>query len=304
MNEIIISSLSEELMDDTVKFISSCQIIDESFVGWLGYSPEEIKAQLGAETQPFKERCLIAVDRGVVCGFIGIYLVEEQSIARLLGPYVSLENSWTDIALDLLNALKEKIPAHINKAKVAFYGANVYCKGLYSTNHFTLYNAEKTLTLKSEDFTGFPKVFNEKINIRPYQSSDFDQFIHLHPTAAYFTGAQVVKRLNQYNRLIVAELDHRIIGYVYFEMLLSDKFAEICFLNVSPESRNSGIGSLFISEAVNEAFKHNWIDHIEISVRVNNEGAERLYLRSGFKEKNVVIALQRDLHLYPLGDFA
>ncbi|HBP64975.1 MAG TPA: GNAT family N-acetyltransferase [Desulfosporosinus sp.] len=303
MNEIIISSLSEELMDETVKFISSFQSVDENFVAWLGYSPEEIRSQLGAETQPFKERCLIAVDRGVVCGFLGIHLSEEHSIARLLGPYVSLQKNWSDIALDLLKALKAKIPAHFSLVKVAFYAANVNCKQLYATNHFALYNAEKTLMLNSKGFTNSQKVINKQINFRSYQPTDYDKFIQIHPTAAYFTGAEVISRLNQYHRLVVAELDNCIIGYVYFEMLLSDGFAEICFLNVSPEFRNRSIGSLLMSEAVNEAFKLNWINHIEISVRVNNEGAERLYLRTGFKEKNVVIALQRDLNLFPWGDF-
>jgi len=85
MNEIIISSLREELMDETTKFISSCQSVDESFVAWLGYSPEEIKSQLVATgTQSIKDRCLIAVDGGVVCGFLGIYRSEEQLTARLL----------------------------------------------------------------------------------------------------------------------------------------------------------------------------------------------------------------------------
>jgi len=303
MNEVIICSLSEALMDETVKFISSFQSVDESFVAWLGYSPEEIRAQLSAEDQPFKERCLIAVDRGVVCGFLGIYLVEEQAIARLLGPFISHQNNWLNIALDLLKALQAKIPAYVNKAKVAFYGANEKCKQLYAPNHFTLYNAEKTLIMRREGFTCSNKVKNKEINIRSYQPTDFDKFIQLHPKEAYFTGAEVISRLNQYHRLVVAELDHNIIGYVYFEMLLSDGFTEICFLNVSPEFRNRAIGSLLISEAINEAFKIDGINHIEISVRVNNEGAERLYLRTGFTEKNVVIALQRDLTLYPWGDF-
>ena len=131
MNEIIISNLSEELMEETVKFISSCQSVDESFVGWLGYSPEEIKSQLMDLTTSFKERCLIAVDRGVVCGFLGVYVSEEQSSLRLLGPYVSKQKSWSEIAANLLSALKKKIPAHIKMAKVAFYEANVNCKRVY-----------------------------------------------------------------------------------------------------------------------------------------------------------------------------
>lgn len=303
MNEIIISNLSEESMEDTAKFISSCQTVDESFIAWLGYSPEEIKSQLMDITPSFKERCFIAIDRGVVCGFLGIYVSEEQSTLRLLGPYVSTQKGWTEIAVNLLSALKKRIPAHLNLAKVAFYDANVNCKRVYEANCFTLYNAEKTLIMDNKSLISPLKVVNQKISVRYYQSSDFNDFISLHPTTAYFTGSEVVTRLNQYNQLIVAELDNRVIGYVYFEMLVSDGYAEICFLNVSPKFRSEGIGSELISRVITEAFKCDWVSHIQISVRVNNEEAERLYTRIGFKEKNVIIALQRDLKVCPWGDF-
>jgi len=291
-------------MDETVKFISSCQSVDESFVAWLGYSPEEIKSQLVATgRQSIQDRCLIAVDGGVVCGFLGIYRSEEQLTARLLGPYISITKRWTEIAVDMLSALKEKVPVHFKLAKVAFSDANVNCKRVYATNNFTLYNAEKTLKLECKDFTSLQPVIHQEINIRDYHPNDMNKFLQIHPTTAYFTGAEVVGQLDQYNRLIVAELDNIIIGYGYFEFFLSDGYAEICFLNVCPEYRNKGIGSLLINQAVNEAFKHHWVNHIEISVRVNNKDAERLYARAGFKEKNVIIALQRDLNVNPWANF-
>ncbi|HHY28349.1 MAG TPA: GNAT family N-acetyltransferase [Desulfitobacterium dehalogenans] len=303
MSEVIIRNLSEELMEETVKFISSCQTVDESFIAWLGYSPEEIRSQLMSITPSFIESCLIAIDRGVICGFLGIYVSEEQSTLRLLGPYVSTKKSWTEIALNLLSVFKAKIPKNINLAKVAFYDANVNCKRMYEANYFNVYNAEKTLIMDKKSLISGLEVSNQKINIRYYKSSDFDDFINLHPRTAYFTGPEVISRLNQYNQLIVAEAENHVIGYVYFEMLRSDGYAEICFLNVSSKFRSRGIGSQLINRVIIEAFKCDWVNHIQISVRVNNKEAERLYTRIGFEEKNVIIALQRDLKVYPWGDF-
>lgn len=303
MSEIIIRNLSEESMEETVKFISSCQTVDESFIAWLGYSPEEIKSQLMDLTPSFTESCLIAIDGGVICGFLGIYISEEQSTLRLLGPYVSKQKSWTEIALNLLAASKTKIPININLAKVAFYEANVNCKRVYEANHFNVYNAEKTLIRNKKSLSNVSEVSNQKINIRYYTSSDFNDFIKLHPGTAYFTGPEVISKLNHDNRLIVAETDNHVIGYVYFEMLRGDGYAEICFLNVSPEFRSRGIGSQLINQVILEAFKNDWVNHIQISVRVNNKEAERLYTRMGFNEENVIIALQRDLEVYPWDDF-
>lgn len=63
------------------------------------------------------------------------------------------------------------------------------------------------------------EVNNLELNVRYYKSSDFDDFMKIHPETAYFTGPEVISQLSQHNQLIVAEADNRVIGYVYFEML-------------------------------------------------------------------------------------
>ena len=303
MNQIIIRNLSEELMDETVNFISLLQNTDDGFVAWLGYSPEEIRSQLTSLAPAFKEGCFVALDEEEVCGFLGIYVSEEQSTLRLLGPYISRQKDWVDIAIKLLSALKEKIPSYVKTAKVAFYNANINCKEIYEANNFHLYNAEKTLILNNRNLVSLLDSNNQNINIRYYKSSDYNDLICIHPANAYFTGDEVISRLNSYNQLIVAELDNKVIGYIYFEMFQSDGFAEICFVNVSSELRGMGIGSLLINRAISEAFKYDWVKHIQISVRVNNESAERLYMRIGFKEKNLIVALQRDMGENPWEEF-
>lgn len=307
MKEMIISSLNDELLDETAKFISSVQNNDESFVAWLGFTPEEIKSQLLTLTLPFRESCVVALKEGVVCGFLGIYISEQQQILRVLGPFISENPEWHEIACVMLNALNERIPKHLHMAKVAFYGKNTHCEKLFESNHFFRYNAEKTLVFNrngANKLGKLDKYGSSEISTRGYDAKDYDRFLQLHPEGAYFTAPEVIRRLNTHNHLIMAEMDGLMVGYVYFEMLPADKYTEICFLNVSPDFRSKGIGSVLLHEAINEAVRQDWVNNIQISVRVENKGAENLYKRIGFTEKNTVLALQRNLDDYPWGDFA
>lgn len=298
MEALRIQSLSEETLEETALFIAQCQRREEAFVAWLGYSPDEIKQQLLNLTPNLSEAGVIALEQGAVCGFLGIYRSEEQKTLRLLGPYVASETSWKAIAVQLLSALNDKRPPQMTLAKVAFYEANQNCKALYEENCFEIYNAERTLVmdrLRVENPPILDAMTQESVHLRPYQPEDVKDFERIHPSGAYFTASEVVQQLDDHHQIIVAEQDQRVIGYVYYELLTSDGYAELCFLNVLPEFRGKGIGASLISRTITEAFKYSWIKEIQISVRVNNEGAERLYKRLGFIEKNVVIALQKSL---------
>ncbi len=300
MDELSITSLSEELLEETSAFISRCQNLEESFVAWLGFSEEEIKSELLSLPLPYKQSCLVAIQSGVVSGFLGAYVSEEQSNFRFLGPFIASNLNWDQTAYSLFDTLSRRIPAHLRTAKVAFYGENAHCKNFYEANYFELYNAEKTLIFSRDSVGDLANFENAQIKLRNYNSSDYDRFLQIHPLGAYFTAPEVISRLNEHHQLIVAEIEESPVGYVYYEMLLADQFAEICFLNVDAPFRNNGIGSLLLSKAIKEAFQKDWVDNIQISVRVDNNEADKLYSRIGFIEKNVILALQRNLEQYPL----
>ncbi len=299
MNTLFIKQLDEQLLTDAANFISVQQKNDSQFVAWLGYSTDEIKQQLLDLKPSYNENCLVAISNDTICGFLGAYRSEEQSVIRLLGPYVDCENSFLAISKQLVGQMMASIGKPYKIVKTAFYEANINCSLLFEANGFELYNAEKTLILEKLDILDLVIPFNDQVKFSPYEQSDFNSFVSLHPTNAYYSANEVVERLNFDNQLVLAKINDVAIGYVYFELLKSDQIAEICFLNVNSGYRNSGIGSMLIGKAVNEAFKNEWINAIQISVRVENKKAENLYTRVGFKEKNTIFAYQRDLENDP-----
>ena len=90
----------------------------------------------------------------------------------------------------------------------------------------------------------------------------------------------------------MAVMDDRVVGYVYYEDFKADGFTDICFLNVLQSAQNKKIGTKLIEKAIEDSFKKSEIKKIEISVRVNNTAAFRLYQRLGFKETITYLAYE------------
>lgn len=53
---------------------------------------------------------------------------------------------------------------------------------------------------------------------------------------------------------------------------------------VNPDYQGKGIGQDIIKSTLDEAFKINEIEQVEIDVIANNENAEKLYKKIGFEE--------------------
>lgn len=299
MYAINIKQLDEELIADVSNFISSQQHDDAQFVAWLGFSPDEINQQLLKLKPSYTERCWVATLQGEICGFVGAYTSEEQSVIRILGPYVASSENFLSIAKQLIAHMMDSLPSTFKLMKIAFYEANTNCNLLFEANGFELYNAEKTLILEKCNIERLRLPSNDTVQLSYYKQEDYESFVNLHPTNAYYSANEVIERLNAENQLILAKVNNQAIGYVYYELLKSDQFAEICFLNVNAGYRSKGIGSILVGKAVHESFKNDWIQSTQISVRVENKKAESLYTRIGFTEKNTIFAYQRDLENQP-----
>ncbi len=90
----------------------------------------------------------------------------------------------------------------------------------------------------------------------------------------------------------MAVLYGRVVGYVYYEDFKADGFTDLCFLYVWQSAQNKKIRTKLIEKAIEDSFKKSEIKKIEISVRVNNTAAFRLYQRLGFKETITYLACE------------
>jgi ribosomal protein S18 acetylase RimI-like enzyme len=271
-------------------------------VGNFGYSTTEIENQLkeymNKQPQSFFQ---VAQDHsGEIRGFFGVIFSDPNTL-RMFGPYATdTENEWEEIAETFFKKILKKYqPRKDIKLRVAFTLKNKLLKRFYKAHGFIQYNAERTLVFKRHEWQRKKSEINalkrESVEIRPYRDTDFPGFLNLHPQGAYFNAPYIVQNLNDLHSLVMAVLDDRIVGYVYYEDFKADGFTDISFLNVSQSAQNKRIGTKLIEKAIEDSFKKSEIKKIEISVRVDNTAAFRLYQRLGFKETITYLAYELKL---------
>jgi len=281
------------------KFISPFQSDDRSLVGNFGYSTTEIENQLKEymNKQPQSFFQVAQDDSGEIRGFFGVIFSDPNTV-RMFGPYATdIENEWEEIAETFFKKILEKYKLWKDiKLRVAFTPKNKLLKRFYKTYGFEQYNAERTMVLEWHEWQRKRSEINDlnngSVEIRPYRDTDFLDFLNLHPKGAYFNAHYIVQNLNDLHSLIMAVLDDRVVGYVYYEDFKVDGFTDICFLNVLQSAQNKKIGTKLSKKAIEDSFKKSEIKKIEISVRVDNTAAFRLYQRLGFKETITYLAYE------------
>ncbi len=289
-------------IQDIAKFISPFQSDNRSLVGNFGYSATEIENQLkeymNKQPQSFFQ---VAQDHsGKIRGFFGVIFSDPNTL-RMFGPYATdIENEWEEISEELFRKVLEKYKLGKNiSLRVAFTPKNKLLKRFYEAHGFAQYSAERLLVLKRHEWprkrSEINALSNGSVEIRPYRDSDFLDFLNIHPQGAYFNAHYIVQNLDDLHSLIMAVLDNRVVGYVYYEDCKADGFTDICFLNVLQSAQNKKIGTKLVEKAIEDSFRKSEIKKIEISVRVDNTAAFRLYQRLGFKETITYLAYELKL---------
>jgi ribosomal protein S18 acetylase RimI-like enzyme len=268
-------------------------------VGNLGYSTTEIENQLKEymNKQPQSFFQVAQDDSGGIRGFFGVIFSDPNTV-RMFGPYATdIENEWEEISETFFKKILEKYKQWKDiKLRVAFTQKNKLPKRFYEAHGFEQYNAERTLVLEGHEWQRRRSEINDlskgSVEIRPYRDTDFADFLNIHPQGAYFNGPYIVQNLDDLHSLIMAVLYDRVVGYVYYEDFKADGFTDICFLNVLQSAQNKKIGTKLIEKAIEDSFQKSEIKKIEISVRVDNTAAFRLYQRLGFKETITYLAYE------------
>lgn len=264
---------------------------DSHFVAWLASDPNEIFEQVWTLTQFQDPLAYIAWEGEEIIGFLGLLPFFEQKLCRLLGPFASKNDE------EVIERLWEKatltIQLHFEMAKVACFDSNKELLAFTKRHQFELYNIEKTLALHRYTFESSKA---DASHIVALTDDDYEEVNQLHPSAAYYTTQEMMKlSKKEDNRLWGYQQNGHLLGYLYFETIIDGQEGEICFVNVSPSTQGEGIGSTLLDYSLQYAFYALKLDVVTISVRTQNEQAERLYRTFGFREINTIHAYQKSM---------
>ncbi|MBK1811183.1 GNAT family N-acetyltransferase [Clostridium sp. YIM B02505] len=265
-------------------FLFKYNNLNKYYIAWIPNNYRKI-----AEID--KDNFFLCIEKNNIVGCIGTHISEEQKVVRLLGPIIEDEyfTKYVDI---MYEHCLSSLPKFISEVKIAFYEENVSCKLWCEKNFFELYNAEITMVLNN--FSNIKKIENELVSIKTYEDRYREKLDSIHPKNTFFTLNELIAGLEHHHKLFLAIEKDEVKGYVCYEQTKDKKQGEIILLHVGQEFRNNGYGSELLNNAIKNLIE-NGAEEITISVRVNNEKAQKLYKRIGFIEKETIYAYRKNL---------
>lgn len=285
---ILIQKMTKEYEEELIKFLYMYNCKKESFIAWLPENYEEI-------VKFNKDSFYLSIEADQIVGCMGTYCSAEQKVVRLLGPIVQAE-FFDQYANLLYEKCLMELPMDMKEVKIAFFENNKLCRQWCEEHNFELYNAERTMVyskslevVKEQSCDGMDTVI-----IRPYEPEDKEGLAQVHPKGVFYTLEELVGEISEQNRLLVTLHGKEVVGYVFYEVTSDKSVGEITLLHVKDGVRGKGYGSQLLRKAI-ITLEQDQVSEICINVRVENEGAFRLYNKMGFIEKETVYAYRKSL---------
>lgn len=124
----------------------------------------------------------------------------------------------------------------------------------------------------------------------------FEAFKALHDRSfpgAYYSGAQIINRLDEQNKVFVIAKNKTLQGYVYSRINSSFSEGYIDFLGVEQASRRLGVGTKLVSAAVQWLFSIDDISDVGLIVSETNIDAAKLYQQLGFEVRRKLVGYRK-----------
>ncbi|WP_309228352.1 GNAT family N-acetyltransferase [Virgibacillus saliphilus] len=272
-------------------FLSDINKHKNSHIGFCGEKPAEIHQTLKEDFIGDDGDVTFFIARnnsGEIVAAIGLDI--DETTAEVWGPFnqtpsVNLQHElWKNILN--ANPTVQTFEFFINKENTQ---QNMFMEEI---------KAEKTgehlnLEMKEQDIDGV-----REIKSTPFVQSDFQAFEELHNKTfpnTYYDAKTIKERLNNENVLRVLKTkSNELQGYAYFEIDTEMEEASLEYIGISDEFQNKGLGTMMLKEALSEIFSYPQINEITLTVDNTNSQANHIYMKAGFKPKDVLISYRVD----------
>lgn len=257
-------------------------------IGYLGDNPKEVVHSL-TQDSPVLTNSVVARRDGELIGFLGFEADVDLDRAWIYGPLVS-DSRWDDLADTLWKGLEALVPFPVTQLEMFFNTANHNVAQFGRRHGFEGYKDVHILR-----FDGFPLPVPSD-DVGDVTEDLHDGFAAMHDAIfpnTYWSGRQIIERLNENRRCFVVTEAARLVGYAYVEV--EPRFGEgnIEFLGVHESRRGRGIGTKLISAAVAWMFSFEHMTETWLVVDDDNIPARRLYEGLGWKPVHSMRSLRR-----------
>ncbi|MCU9614173.1 GNAT family N-acetyltransferase [Caldibacillus lycopersici] len=262
-------------------FISELNKLEESHIGYCGINPEEITKYLLEELEiPYQESFLVAFYHSTLIGVLGFDADLKNQTAEIWGPFIKGGGRHANAPLELWKEIEQLLPIEIKTIYMFPNNKN--------TQALQLANAVGFIKKSEESILAFPKENQSLVKktaiaeLSPDYVADMQQLHDEIFPNTYYSGKQIIERLNDYRKIFIATNLQSLAGYIYVEVDPLVGEASIEFFAVKEVSRGNGIGGQLLAGAIAWIFTFEHIHAITLCVNRKKEAAIRLYKKAGF----------------------
>lgn len=280
-------------LDEVSQFIAELNRESHHHIAYYGVTPAEIKYYLLEEqTIPPEESYLKAIYRDRLYGVIGLEYDLQLKRAWIEGPLV-LDQFWGQIAGELYKEIQQMVPSPIDDYELAGDIMNTNLERLAHENGYHNDGESALLLFRREFLTGL-----DQVEAKLLQPRFTEQCKNLHDRlfpGTYYNGTQLVDLVDDLHKVFTFVMQDRLFGYVFVYVSPPIGDAYIDFIGVEESARGQGIGKRLLVSALYWIFLFPEIQQVGLTVRLENEAAQKMYRSAGFIQERILRGYRKKL---------
>lgn len=273
-------------MDEVAAFIARLNNQSEHHIACHATEPRDVAHYLlEVHTPKPEESYLTGRLDGKLVAVLGVEYDLELKRAWFEGPFVD-HPDWQQIAQRLYNEALKLTPGSVNDYELAGDLFNKNLEEFALKNQYRHHADAAVLNFLRRDLEKLPNFRAEGLESR-YRK----QFIELHDNlfpGTYFSGVQLVEKLDKTHQAFVVSDEGTVLGYSYGTVVPSTGEAYIDFIGVREESRKKGYGERLLISTLRWMFNFPKVNQVGLTVKMNNPAALRLYEKIGFRRERIL----------------
>lgn len=273
-----------EYFDELFQLVLRLNADPSHHIGYFGVGETHIREAFEESSIPTAEGFRLAFENERLIGALGVDASHDIHRVWLLGPFIDDEN-WQRVADQLYDAVQPVLPQ-------GDYEYELFCD-VKNTNlhefalrHGFFARAESAIMfLLRKDYQRAAK---DQVQIFDFQDSFFDQFQTLHDRVfpnTYLTAKQVVEKIDDRHRLLMAVEDEKLLGYIFGKV--EDESGYVDFLAADESVRRRGIGADLLARALDWMFISPSTQNVHLTTNTDSVAAISLYNKFGFSTERV-----------------
>ena len=285
--------MDQEDIGEVSSFVSRFNSSEESHIGYCGKDRDEIAKCMINDISDVKytDSFVVAYEGSELIGVLGFDADLEDDSAEIWGPFI-VPNKW-GVVFDMWKTMTNLLPSKIGSLEMFPNFKNERVCQLANELSFKKCSDETILTFERNNSRELKSVSIEELT--PEYYVDMKQLHDKAFPGAYYSGQQIIQRLDEHRKTYIITNKDTFCGYIYVEAEPEFGEASIEFFAVENSERGNGIGGQLLTGALKWLFTFKGMESITLCVNSANDNAINLYKKVGFRHQHNLCSFTKEI---------